>query len=157
MVSLLARSQLMKLLVKNVVISLIFSLAVVTQIWLISNCIAKKSVGGGGRGLQTVKAGYFLCVHHPDSDKFINIIKCISWQCSEASYSLEGNQSSEDVLAFNGTLFYSWLVQWISELLKTNVYHSLMPRRIKRHVTISKQLVLKTPSMWFSVNRFWQR
>lgn len=54
-----------------------------------------------------VKMAYYLYVHHPDFGKFINAIKCISWQCSEASYSLKRKQSSEDVLAFNGNVFYS--------------------------------------------------
>lgn len=91
------------------------TVAVVTWVCLIFQCFAKSTAfGWGGRQLRWANSS----VYHPDSDEFIKMIKCISWQCSKASYFFKIKQSSEDVLAFNWTAFYSWLAWWICKLEK---------------------------------------
>lgn len=78
------------------------SVAVVTYICLVFKRFTKNKVLKGRTDSQR---DLFFCVHHPGTDKFINIIKCITWP--KAAYSFKRKQSSEDVLAFNGTAFYS--------------------------------------------------
>lgn len=83
--------------------------------------VFQRTVCGGGQSKQAT------------SGKLINIIKCISWQCSEASYSLAQR------MYWHLTKLY-FTVDWQSELenlAQTNVYHSLMPRRLKKYVTLS--------------------